>query len=338
MNPPDQMQLGLLPARKTDWRSVAGGYGLVALCLFIVVFIGLLFPDRLAIRSNYTVTELIARPDLQPKPLELKPERRPVIAKLAPVPQLQAPKLIVPRELRVQKPKVEEAPKVAVDTFKPVLVETAVARPAKLLYTGSFGSAATATIKAQPEKVQTGGFGDPNGTVGEGKSNARMTVASVGSFDAPQGPGTGNGTGGTHGIKGTIASAGFGNGVAAEPGSATRHAVQTGGFGAQTIAQSSVPQKQAAAVSSAPVEILYKPNPVYTEEARQLHLEGEVLLEVAFNANGQLHVNRVVRGLGHGLDQAAVNAANQIRFKPAMRGGVPYDSTAVVHVRFELAF
>lgn len=338
MNPPDQMQFGLLPARKINWRTLVGGYGLVALCLLIVVFIGLLFPDRLAISSNYVVTELIARPDLQPKPMEIKPQRRPVIAKLAPIPQLEAPKLIVPRELRVQKAKVEEAPKVVVDTFKPVLVETSATRPAKLLYTGSFGSAAPATIKAQAEKVQTGGFGDPNGASGEGKPNAHMTVASVGSFDAPQGQGTGNGTGGAHGIKGTIASTGFGNGVAAEPGNATRHAVQTGGFGAQTIAQSSLPQKQIQAGASTPVEILYKPNPVYTEEARQLHLEGEVLLEVAFNANGQLHVNRVVRGLGHGLDEAAVNAANQIRFKPAMRDGAPYDSTAVVHVTFELAF
>ena len=65
------------------------------------------------------------------------------------------------------------------------------------------------------------------------------------------------------------------------------------------------------------MEILSKPNPVYTEEARSLRLEGEVLLEVIFAANGQLHVNRVVRGMGHGLDEAAISAANKMRFKPA---------------------
>ena len=65
------------------------------------------------------------------------------------------------------------------------------------------------------------------------------------------------------------------------------------------------------------MEIISKPNPVYTEEARQLKLQGEVLLEVLFGANGQLHVNRVVRGMGHGLDEAAVSAANKMRFKPA---------------------
>ena len=81
-----------------------------------------------------------------------------------------------------------------------------------------------------------------------------------------------------------------------------------------------------------------RPNPVYTDEARSLKLEGEVLLEVSFSATSSLHVNRVVRGLGHGLDEAAIAAANKIRFKPALRNGQPMDSTAVVHVTFQLAY
>src|SRR6266581_3260282 len=99
----------------------------------------------------------------------------------------------------------------------------------------------------------------------------------------------------------------------------------------------SKPQQVDSGPATTPVEITFKPNPVYTEEARRLKLQGEVLLEVMFSANGQLHVNRVVRGMGHGLDEAAVNAANQMRFKPALRNGVPADSTAVVHVVFQLA-
>jgi TonB family protein len=90
--------------------------------------------------------------------------------------------------------------------------------------------------------------------------------------------------------------------------------------------------------ATTPVEITFKPNPVYTDEARSLKLEGEVLLEVSFSANGALHVNRVVRGLGHGLDEAAIAAANKIRFKPALRNGQPMDSTAVVHVTFQMAY
>jgi TonB family protein len=89
--------------------------------------------------------------------------------------------------------------------------------------------------------------------------------------------------------------------------------------------------------ATTPVEITFKPNPVYTDEARGLKLQGEVLLEVMFGSNGSLRVNRVVRGLGHGLDEAAIAAANKMRFKPAARNGQPVDSTAVVHVVFQIA-
>jgi hypothetical protein len=45
----------------------------------------------------------------------------------------------------------------------------------------------------------------------------------------------------------------------------------------------------------------------------------------------------VVRGLGHGLDENAIRAAEQIRFKPASQNGQPTDSTAVLHIIFQLA-
>ena len=84
---------------------------------------------------------------------------------------------------------------------------------------------------------------------------------------------------------------------------------------------------------SSPNRIRFTP-----EEARNLKVEGEVLLEVMFSANGQLHVSRVVRGLGHGLDEAAIAAANKMRFKPATHNGQAVDSTAIVHVVFQLAY
>jgi TonB family protein len=86
-----------------------------------------------------------------------------------------------------------------------------------------------------------------------------------------------------------------------------------------------------------PAEILSKPTPVYTPEARNLKIEGEVLLEVVLAASGSLHVVRVVRGLGHGLDDNAVKAAEQIHFRPASRNGQPADSTVVLHIIFQLA-
>jgi TonB family protein len=219
------------------------------------------------------------------------------------------------------------------------------ARP-QLIHTGEFstGSSATPTLNVPAQKVQTGGFGDPNGLKGEGKPGAHLVAAATGSFDMPQGPGSGNGTGGAKGMKGTVASAGFGNGVTIGGNGDGRSngrgnaAVATGAFGQQELSHGTPkPQLDSGPPTNA-VEITFKPNPVYTDEARNLRLEGEVLLEVMFAANGQLHVNRVVRGLGHGLDEAAVSAANKMRFKPALRNGQPVDSTAVVHVVFQLAY
>jgi TonB family protein len=92
-----------------------------------------------------------------------------------------------------------------------------------------------------------------------------------------------------------------------------------------------------AATRAVPAEILSKPTPIYTQEARSLRIEGEVLLEVVLEASGSLRVVRIVRGLGHGLDDNAVKAAEQIRFKPAMRDGQPADSTVVLHIIFQMA-
>ena len=56
-----------------------------------------------------------------------------------------------------------------------------------------------------------------------------------------------------------------------------------------------------------------------------------------FGANGSLHVNRIVKGLGYGLDNNALVAAQRIQFRPARRDGQPYDCAALVHIVFELA-
>ena len=84
--------------------------------------------------------------------------------------------------------------------------------------------------------------------------------------------------------------------------------------------------------------ILAKPKPVYTAEALKLNLEGEVLLEVVFPASGgEVQVNRVIKGLGHGLDEAAMRAAQQIKFKPALSNGHAVDFPAVIHIVFQTA-
>jgi TonB family protein len=332
-------QLGILPERKIDRRALATSYTFMVLMLLLLVNLGLLFPDKLQLKQ-YRVTELIPLPALKPEhaPIKVKPLKTKV---LPPMPVFETPKLMVPHEVRhVPAPEPVEAPKVVMNQFAaPQLKITAeVARP-KLLHTGDFGGSSVApTVNAAVEKVQTGGFGDPNGLKGTGKPNAKLYAAQAGGFDMPVGPGQGNGSGGANGIKGTVASADFGNGVATTKKS-TGGSIATGGFGTEQVVHGGPKIAQAdSGPATVPVEITFKPQPVYSDEARSLKLEGEVLLEVMFGANGTLHVNRVVRGLGHGLDEAAIAAANKMRFKPAARMGQPVDSTAVVHVSFQLAY
>jgi TonB family protein len=341
-------KLGLLPERKWNWRTFAASYGILVGLILLLIIVGIMATDTIIPIVSYHVTELVPRPELRPEPLP-KPKPLPVHAKLLPPPEpvFQAPKLIVPKEVRAPKPQPQEIepPKVAMNNFAPaVLKQTSGARPV-LIHTGDFGgSSAVPTVNAPIEKVQTGGFGDPNGLKpsANSKPNGKLVAAVAGGFDMPVGQGQGNGSGGAKGIKGTVASADFGNGVATGgqgDGRRSGRGVQTSGFGSQEIAQNTPHvQRVDSGPAATSVEITFKPNPVYTDEARSLKLEGEVLLEVDFAANGQLHVNRVVRGLGHGLDEAAIAAANKMRFKPAMRSGQAVDSTAIVHVVFQLAY
>ena len=205
----------------------------------------------------------------------------------------------------------------------------------------STGSSATPTMAAAPEKVQTGGFGDPNGVTASDPKGHPITIAQAGSFDMPAGPGYGNGTGGAKGARGVVASTGFGSGVATGNGSGisgSRGTVQQGGFGDTNIAAAQPKPKSAeVAARVLPVEITYKPRPVYTDEGRQLKIEGEVLLDVIFSATGQIRIVKVERGLGHGLDESAVRAAEKIQFKPALKDGQPADFEAVLHIVFQLA-
>jgi len=339
-------QLGILPERKIDKRALVTSYTIMVLLTLILINVGLLFPDRIQFKQ-YRVTSLIPLPSLrpEPEPVKVKPVVKPKL--LPPAPVFERPKLIVPREVRhTTAPEPVEAPKVVMNQFAtPQLKLTAGGARPQLLHTGDFaGSSVAPTVNAAVEKVQTGGFGDPNGLKGTGKTGAKLYAAQAGSFEMPVGPGQGNGSGGAKGIKGTIASADFGNGIATGGNGDGRSSgrgsgVATGGFGSEQVVHGGPKIAQTdSGPATTSVEITFKPQPVYTDEARRLKLEGEVLLEVMFGANGTLHVNRVARGLGHGLDEAAIAAANKMRFKPALRMGQPVDSTAIVHVTFQIAY
>lgn len=337
----------LLPEGQARWGSFSAGLGIEFLFLAAIVIIPMLMPQKLEMVHRYWTTPIEA----------------PVIEawKPQPPPPPVKPKL-VKREV-IKPPEIKPAPVVAVEMPKPKIISpvfsSPVAKPkvskksapnpdlpdvAKVFPTAapSLGSSAIPTIKKPRESVQTGGFGDPNGVPANGQAaNHSPNINTKGAYDMPNGPGYGNGTGGAKGERGVVASTGFGNGVATGTNSGgNRGGVQQGVFADEHAAPPAAKVKPAANVSSGtrPVEILFKPKPQYTDDARNKKVEGEVLLQVIFTAAGDVKVQRVVQGLGYGLDDSAQSAARQIRFKPAQQSGEPVDASAIVHIVFQLAY
>ncbi|HUB01580.1 MAG TPA: energy transducer TonB [Terriglobales bacterium] len=347
MNSQVDLTLGLLPEPGTRWGRFVFSYGVQSLVLAVFVIMAVAHPEILVMPiHDYHFIGLVNTPPPVPQqPAPLKNFPTPKMAEVA-TPRPQA--LRVPAELVPPKKALVtdvQPPSVTLAASKALIPEAKPVIPRQLVKTNVFsnGSSATPTMAAAPSKVQTGGFGDPNGVPAQENHGRPVTIASAGSFDMPIGPGYGNGTGGSHGVRGVVASAGFGSGVATGDNSgvvsASRGTVRQGSFGDADIVTNTTPKTKSAesAVRSIPAEITFKPRPVYTDEGRQLKVEGEVLIDVVFAADGQIHVVRVVQGLGHGLDESAVRAAQKIQFKPALKDGRPADFEAVVHVVFQLA-
>ncbi len=346
----------LLEASRQDRKQQLASFGMGTLLqlagLAIVAWIGYVLPPAMTRNAEPKHNVVMLYDPIIPKPAP-KPIALPVPEIEPPPETAAAPKLVEPKPIAPPKP---VAPRLVATVRIPVpqppkmqaMERTELSKPIlpkfqPKVQVGAFiGTApAKANLNLPAAKVQTGGFGDPNGLPGHAQGASHGNVSQVGSFDLPSGPGQGNGSGGAHGAPAVVASAGFGNGnvAAAGQGNPDGGAVQAAGFAdAQAMTQSSgATQARPAAPAFDPVEITYKPNPMYTAEALRLRIQGEVLLRVVFVASGRLQILGVSRGLGHGLDEAAVQSAQQIQFKPARRNGQPVDTTATLHILFELA-
>ena len=149
--------------------------------------------------------------------------------------------------------------------------------------------------------------------------------------------GIGNGlkSGSNAGIVGKVASAGIpgatGTGPAGNYGKVGSAGIPAGHRGSRLL------RRMVAAPISTNLEVISKPPVQYTAEARQLKVQGDVVLRVTFLATGQVVVQGVLHGLGHGLDEEARRVAQQIRFRPATRDGRPVDLTTNITITFQLA-
>ena len=82
--------------------------------------------------------------------------------------------------------------------------------------------------------------------------------------------------------------------------------------------------------------LIYKVEPEYTEEARKAELQGTVMLSVEVWEDGLAHNIRVLRSLGLGLDEKAVEAVEQWKFSPGEKDGKPVKVLAQIQVSFRL--
>jgi TonB family protein len=312
--------LELLPDAKPRWNqlglSAAGQLVILGLALLSPI----IFPKTMKTALKFDVVELMQpvteipvapgtrkppaprpppkpkpKPQVEPKAPELSPQRPHVFLNLKP---------LVPKAHTVEEGPLElkqnlKQPEIVLSSDGPKAPEEEV-KP-----NPGPDNPAPSTVSAALSKVQTGGFGDPNGIAGPGNPNRRGNINQAGSPGLPGGPGYGNGTGGAHGLRGTVASEGSGRGGA-------------------------------TATASAGVTILHKPDPAYSVEGRKHKLQGDVVLEVIFLASGQIKVTGVVSGIGFGMDEEAIHAAQRIRFTPAMRDGKPIDFPARIRIEFRL--
>jgi protein TonB len=128
------------------------------------------------------------------------------------------------------------------------------------------------------------------------------------------GSGTGGGAGTGHGT-----GVGSGNG----PGVGTGESVDYNGV------------FSAGSVTVRP-QILGRPTPGYTDEARRNQIEGSVKVSVLLKADGTVSDIKVARGLGYGLDEKAIEAARQLRFVPAQKDGHAVSVRLFLEFKFSL--
>jgi TonB family protein len=259
---------------------------------------------------------------------------------------MEAPKIEMPKPKPEPKPIQMEA--------KVALPEVKAAKPAIVLAPQP-KAALTAAMPAQDNKVKPSTapvhFGQTFGAIPNPNATRPATIAAIGNpYGGNQGPaiaphgvvgstGIGNGlkSGSNAGMVGKVASAGIPGATGTGSGSAGSYGkVASAGIPAVATAVAVVPRAVAEPISTN-LEVISKPPVQYTAEARQMKVQGDVVLRVTFLASGQVVVQAVVHGLGHGLDEEARRVAQQIRFRPATRDGRPVDLTTTITITFQLA-
>lgn len=342
---PGQIRLGLLPEPEGRSASFVASSVVNGIILCVCLVVGMMARD--VVQQRFERTELIF-PRNSPPPPKVKPPEPIKVTQPPPVIhealKMEAPKIQAPRP----QPKPESV-KMEAKLAVPVMH---MAKP-QVIMQPQPKAAMTAAMPAQAPQVHPSTkpvhFGSLFGVTPNPNAGRPATVAAIGNpYGGNEGPavaprgvvgsaGIGNGvrSGSNAGMVGKVASAGVPGATGA--GNAGNYGkVASAGIPATPVAASGARQTAAEPKVTA-LEVLSKPPVRYTPEAKQLKVQGDVVLRVTFMADGQVVVHGVVRGLGHGLDQEAMHEAQHIKFRPATRNGRPVNLTTDIIITFQLA-
>jgi TonB family protein len=346
---PGRTTFGLLPEPEGRSAPFLTSVTVNVIILGLVIYIGMT-AKRVMQEHKFEQTELIfpTTPPPQPKfktppPPKLPPPPKPKLELQLEQPKINMPKIEPKPALKL----LEMETKLNTPVIKAAKPSIILAPQPKAALTAAM-PAQTNTVKASTAPVH---LGETFGVTPNPNASRPATVAAIGNpYGGMQGPavaphgvvgsaGIGNGlkSGSNAGTVGKVAQAGIPGGTGtATTGYATGGKVATAGIQTQVAA---VPAMQHSPSEVAPtnLEVLSKPAVQYTPEARQLRVQGDVILRVTFTAAGQVIVKDVVHGLGHGLDEEARRVASQIRFRPATRNGQAVDLTTNITITFQLA-
>ena len=338
-----QSTFGLLPEPETRPLAFLMSGGINVAIAVTAIVIGM--TAQHVLQQHYEMTELIVPSTPPPPAIKI---RQPPPQELPPPPE--PPKVeLQPRQIEMPKPKPEPKP---IQMEAKVNMPVVQPKPQTVVMQPQPKAALTAAMPAQNNMVKPSTapvhLGETFGATPNPNATRPATVAAIGNpYGGMNGPavaphgvvgstGLGNGTkyGSSAGNVGKVASAGIPG--ASGTGPANYGKVGSAGIPSMTPA-AAAPRMNTEAVRTTEVEVLSKPPVQYTSEARQLRVEGDVVLSVTFLADGQVVVHGVIRGLGHGLDQEAERVAQQIRFRPATNNGQPVDVTTKITITFQLA-
>jgi TonB family protein len=343
----------LLPEPERNPASLLTSFVINGAILALLIVFGTVAHHELQIRK--TESTEIYFPTTPPPEIKIK-VKMPPPPKVQPTPQPpQIAKLEAPK---INMPKAEPKPEVKM----PVTVEKAnlptiqAAKPQIVLAPqpkAAFAAAEPAATPQQHPSVQLTHLGDMNGAKPNANASKPATMAALGNpyggmqgnAAAPQGVvgsvGFGGSTkaGSTGGSMGKVASAGLpgGGGTSSTGSTGSQGHVAAAGIPGMTTASQPNSAVAPAESKTTPPVLLSHAEPAYTPEARQLKIQGDVVLRVTITTSGEMVVHNVIHGLGHGLDESATRSAASYRFKPATQNGQPVEYTTNIIIKFQTA-